>query len=266
MPERRATRTRFFPPGRPGLAVFLNAGDPGLHRLPELVDMLDRHRVDCLELAVPFPDSPTDGPVIRRSAGRALATGVDCAAVLDAVRALPARRHLRIALLADWAHTIRGERLPDFLDRISQSAVDGLLVHGLPPLLRTEYHETARDLDLPIVTTCYPRSAPDVLADAARNASAYLYLVAHYRRSGTPADTGYQHLATTVDRLRGLGDAPIAVGFGIRDRDDVAAVTASGADAAIVGSAAVARIEAALDHGRDPVAELSAFVGRLRNT
>ena len=266
MPDRRATRTRFFPPGRPGLAVFLNAGDPGLHRLPELVDMLDRHQVDCLELAVPFPNSPTDGPVIRRSADRALAAGVDCAAVLAAVAELPPRDHLRIALLVDWAHTIRGERLPGFLDRIGQSAVDGLLVHGLPPLLRAEYHDTAREVDLPIVTTCYPRSAPDVLTDAARNASAYLYLVAHYQRSGTPAEAGYRHLAATVDRLRGLGDAPIAVGFGIRTREDVAAVTASGADAAVVGSAAVAHIEAALDHGRDPVTELSGFVGQLRTT
>jgi len=79
---------RFFaerPAGRPGLAVFLNAGDPPLDVLRELVLMLDASRVDCLELAVPFPDSPSDGPVIRESANRALADGVDRDAVLGFV-------------------------------------------------------------------------------------------------------------------------------------------------------------------------------------
>ena len=61
------------PPGRPGLAVFLNAGDPPLDVLQELVLRLDHLRVDCLELAVPFPNSPSDGPVIRESADREVA-------------------------------------------------------------------------------------------------------------------------------------------------------------------------------------------------
>ena len=34
--------------------------------------MLDECGVDCLELAVPFPNSPTDGPVIRDRLDRAL--------------------------------------------------------------------------------------------------------------------------------------------------------------------------------------------------
>ena len=50
------------PPGRPGLALFLNAGDPPLDVLRELVLRLDELKVDCLELAVPFPNSPSDGP------------------------------------------------------------------------------------------------------------------------------------------------------------------------------------------------------------
>ena len=59
-------------PGRPGLALFLNCGDPPLDVFRELVLMLDEAKVDCLELAIPFPNSPSDGPVIRESASRAL--------------------------------------------------------------------------------------------------------------------------------------------------------------------------------------------------
>ena len=52
----------------PGTVIFLNAGDPPLGEFVGLVLDMDRAGVDCLELAVPFPDSVTDGPVIRRSA------------------------------------------------------------------------------------------------------------------------------------------------------------------------------------------------------
>ena len=54
------------PAGRPGLALFLNAGDPPLDTFRELVLMLDSCKIDCLELAVSFPNSPTDGPVAGR--------------------------------------------------------------------------------------------------------------------------------------------------------------------------------------------------------
>ena len=49
------------PPGRTGLAVFLNAGDPPLDVLRELVRLLDDCRVDCLELAIPFRIRPVTG-------------------------------------------------------------------------------------------------------------------------------------------------------------------------------------------------------------
>src|SRR5205085_6731366 len=84
--ETRAGASGFFAdrqPGRPGLALFLNAGDPPLDTFRELVLMLDEAKVDCLELAIPLPNSASDGPVIRASASRALEDGIDRDAVLD---------------------------------------------------------------------------------------------------------------------------------------------------------------------------------------
>jgi tryptophan synthase alpha chain len=63
--------------------------------------------------------------------------------------------------------------------------------------------------------------------------------------------------------LRERTTAPVAVGFGIRSRDDIARVHALGADAAIVGSAGVARIEHALAQQADAVNEFHTFVRTL---
>jgi tryptophan synthase alpha chain len=232
----------------------------------DVVQMLDELRVDCLELAVPFPDSCTDGPVIRRSATRALRAGVDLDAVLGALDTVRGDlSHLRIALLVDWSHTIKPASMSDFLARLADSAADGLLVHGLPPRLRSGYYAAAREYQLPIITTCYASSSVPVQVEAAANATAYLYLVAHYGRSGSQPVAGFSELQPLVSELRAQATVPVAVGFGVRDHRDIQTLAETGADAAVIGSASVERIEHALTSHTDPVQELAQFVRALQS-
>jgi tryptophan synthase alpha chain len=251
--------------GEPGLAVFLNAGDPPPDVLPDVVAMLDDARVDCLELAVPFADSFTDGPVVRRSARRALTRGIgltDVLAVVDRVR--DGLRHLRIALLADWSHTVRPLGMDEFLRQVAGSGADGLLLHGLPATLRARYYQAVHDEGIPVVSTCYPESAPAVQVESARNATAYLYLVARYGRSGSQPADGFEGVRPVVPRLRANTTAPVAVGFGVRGRAEIEALRDVGADAVVVGSAAVARVERAMAERRDVVTDLARFMAELR--
>jgi tryptophan synthase alpha chain len=252
------------PPGRPGLALFLNAGDPPLDTFRELVLMLDECKIDCLELAVPFPNSPTDGPVIRESADRALADGVDRDKTLDFIADVrPELRHMKIALLADWRHSIKDLPPQEFVERVKDSGADGLLVHGLPPRLRPQFYETARQAGQPIVSTCYSSSEPEVLEEAAEYGSAYIYLVSAYGRSGTVGPPDHSTLVPVLESLRAQTDVPIAVGFGVKTREDIEGLGAVGADAAIVGSACVARVRDSLAAGGDVIEDFRALLGEL---
>src|SRR5436305_14975043 len=104
-------------PGRPGLALFLNAGDPPFDVFRDASLLLDQHRVDCLELAVPFPNSASDVPVIRASASRALEDGVGTEQVLSFVSQVrPELSHLKIALLADWSYSIKRTPMVEFVE------------------------------------------------------------------------------------------------------------------------------------------------------
>jgi tryptophan synthase alpha chain len=251
-------------PGELGLAVFLNAGDPPLDELKGLVLLLDACGVDCLELAVPFPNSASDGPVIRRSARRALAEDVDLSAVLAFVEAVrPRLARLKIALLADWSHTVKSMPLGDFLGRVRSAGADGLLVHGVPPRVRPAYHEAAHLAGQPIVTTCYASSEDRVLDQAARHGSAYVYLVARYGRTGGSAPPDPRALAPVMLALRSRSEAPIAVGFGVKGHSDLEVLREAGADAAIVGSAFVSCVERAVAGSGDIVGEVERFLGGL---
>jgi tryptophan synthase alpha chain len=216
--------------------------------------MLDEAKVDCLELAIPFPNSPSDGPVIRESASRALADGVDREAVLGFVESVrPELSHMKIALLADWSYSIKGGPMKDFLERVKGVGADGLLVHALPPRVRAEYYAAAEETGQPIVTTCYSTSEPPVLEDAADHGTAYIYLVASYGRSGTVGPPDHGALVPVMKTLRDRTEIPIAVGFGVKNKTHIDDLGAVGADAAIVGSTCVARIADARANGRDVV-------------
>jgi tryptophan synthase alpha chain len=251
-------------PGRPGLALFLNAGDPPLDTFRELVLMLDEAKVDCLELAIPFPNSASDGPVIRASASRALEDGIDREAVLEFISDVrPELEHLKIALLADWSYSIKRTPLPEFLRTVKDTGADGLLVHGLPPRLREQYYDAARTVGQPIVTTCYATSDPAVLNEAAEHGSAYIYLVAAYGRSGTVGPPDHSALIPVMKTLRAQTDVPVAVGFGVKDKSHIDGLGAVGADAAIVGSTCVARVTDARAAGRDVVEDFRGLLVEL---
>jgi tryptophan synthase alpha chain len=251
---------------RPGLVLFLNAGDPSFDVLERIVPALDEEGVDWLELAVPFPDSVTDGPTIHRSARRALDAGADLRSTLAFVaRVRPRLRRLKLVLMADWRHTVRALEPDGFLGAVRGAGCDGLLLHGVPPRARPGYYARAHRAGVPLVATCYAGSSPATMAEAARNATAYLYLVSRFGTGEGSGPPDPALLAPVVGALRALTAAPIATGFGVRTAADVRAVGAAGSDAAIVGSASVACLERSLAAGRDPVADMRRFVAALRD-
>jgi tryptophan synthase alpha chain len=253
---------RWAPSG--GLVLFLNAGDPPLDQLKDLVFLFEEVGLDCLELAVPFPNSISDGPTVKRSAARALQRGVGLPEVVEFISTVrPFLRRLRIVVLLDWNYTVRPRGLRTALCEVADSGSDAILVHALPPRFHADYYETAASLTLPVVTTCYVTSSDEVKAEAARHASAYLYLVAQYGRSGSGPADGYGHLSAIIRTLRRRRDVPIAVGFGVTTRTDLDVIRNAGADAAIVGSAFISEIEPLLIEGRSTLDGTKVFLTRL---
>lgn len=260
--------TTFFPEhaaGRPGLALFLNAGDPPFAELERLVMLFDRSGVDVLELAVPFPNAVSDGPVNLRSSRRALAHGVDLNATLAFVAAVrPVLSHLKLVLLVDWRHTVRDLAMGSFLEDVRRVGCDALLLHGMPPMLRPSYYEQAALVGQPVVTSCYLDSGERVVEEACAHETAFVYLMARYGRSGGRAVAPQpSRLAARIAALRAGGAQQVAVGFGIKSGADVRAVCAAGADGAIVGSACVACVEAAMLAGDHLLERMARLIGSL---
>ncbi|PVV13660.1 MAG: hypothetical protein B6D77_04125 [gamma proteobacterium symbiont of Ctena orbiculata] len=72
-----------------------------------------------------------------------------------------------------------------------------------------------------------------------------------------------QSLAVKLAEIRGVSDLPVGVGFGIKDAQTAAAVSAL-ADAVVVGSALVSRVEALADQPEKIGAALREVIASMR--
>ncbi len=225
-----------------GLMPFLCAGRPTLDALPEQLLAVEEAGAHVVEVGFPFSDPIADGPVIAQAMHRALEQGVTPAGVFEAV-AKARSQGLRLGLVAmvsvSIVHRMGTAR---FASEAAQAGFDGLIVPDCPVEESDAPAQAAQEADLTLSLLAAPTSSDERLARIADRSSGFVYLLARLGVTGArdQAPSVEEHVA----RLRRVTDLPIACGFGVASAEHVARVVAH-ADAAIVGSALVGRIERA---------------------
>jgi tryptophan synthase alpha chain len=244
---------------RRGFIPFITAGDPTLDATRALIVELARAGAGIIELGVPFSDPMADGPVIQRASERALRRGVGVAEVFDVLRDARRETDVPVVLFSYYNPLLQygAERLCQDARR---AGVDGMLVTDLAPEEAASFNDALRAHSLDLIFLVAPTSTDARLERIAARASGFIYAVS---RAGV---TGVQNESSTeaerlVARVRAHTDLPVAVGFGISTREQVADVWRY-ADAAVVGSAIVSEIEKRGD-APDMVARVGEFARGL---
>lgn len=250
---------------RAALVIYLCAGDPSLRSTEDLVVAAAEAGADVVELGVPFSDPTADGPAIQRAAERALAGGTTLAGVLKTVRAVRRRTNVPI-LLFGYYNPILAYGESRLVDESSKVGADGFLVVDLPPEESEGLREPVVAKGLDFVPLVAPTSDPARIRQAADAATSFIYYVSMTGVTGSKA----VDLASAAQRAGALQrevGRPVALGFGVKTREDVSTV-APHVDGVVVGSAIVGAIEQAADHEaavsavRDLVAELASGLTR----
>jgi tryptophan synthase alpha chain len=244
---------------RAALVIYLCAGDPDLDSTVELMLAAAEAGADVIELGMPFSDPTADGPVIQRASERALRGGTNLRGVLDAAKRVRAKSDVAIVLFGYYNPILAfGE---EALCAAAQDAgVDGLLVVDLPPEEASGLLPALRSHGIELVPLIAPTTPEARAKRIAELAGSFLYYVSITGVTGAQADL--PAAAQRAAALRALTGKPVAVGFGIKTPDDVAAV-AKHADGAIIGAAVVSAIERAKDRAQ-AVADVRELVAGLR--
>jgi tryptophan synthase alpha chain len=245
---------------KPGLVVYLTAGDPNLATTHAIALAAIDAGADVLELGVPFSDPLADGPVIQRASERAVAGGTRLEDVLGLAKELRAERPAVGLVIFTYYNPVLRFGLERFSSTAAAAGVDGVLVTDMIVEEADEYLEHLHRYGLAPIFLAAPTSPEKRLQAIAAVSQGFIYAIS---RTGI---TGKQKALTTdaeelVKKLRKYTDLPIAVGFGVSNADHVTAL-GQFADAAVVGSAIVATIEES-PAGEEPAA-VARFIKGLR--
>jgi tryptophan synthase alpha chain len=253
------TFARLKAEGRRGFIPFVTAGDPDLGATRGLIVELARAGASVVELGVPFSDPMADGVVIQRASERALKNRVTVADVLAVVK--DARRETDVPIvLFSYFNPLLQFGLEKLCTQVRVAGVDGVLVTDLVPEEAEEFSALLSQNGLDMIFLVAPTSTDERLRMITERASGFIYAVSRAGVTGTRLNVS-DEAERLVKRVRDVSDLPVAVGFGISTRAQVAEVWRY-ADAAVVGSAIVAEIEKNLG-GPDLIARVAEFASNL---
>ncbi len=251
--------------GRAGLVTFVTAGDPDHETSLAILKGLPGAGADVIELGMPFTDPMADGPAIQAAGLRALNNGARMTRTLAMVRDFRAQDDETPVVLMGYYNPIYSYGVDKFLADARAAGVDGLIVVDLPPEEDGELCEPALKAGVNFIRLTTPTTDDARLPAVLANTSGFVYYVSVTGITGAGSASSAA-IEEAVTRLRRHTDLPLAVGFGISTPEAAAAV-ARVADAAVVGSAIVRKIETGLDREGKPgatlVADVLSFVSSL---
>jgi len=222
---------------KPGLVVYITAGDPSLEASREIALAAIDAGADVIELGVPFSDPLADGPIIQRASERALARGTRLVDVLKLAREIRAERPAAGLVIFSYLNPILRYGLGRFADDAKAAGVDGVLATDMIVEEAEAYLAELGRTDLAPIFLAAPTSPDERLKAIAASSKGFIYAISRTGITGT-RQTLTTDAAALVERIRRWTSLPVAVGFGISNAEHVAQV-AEFADAAVVGSAIV---------------------------
>ena len=248
---------------RTALIPFFVVGDPDFDTSLDIVKTAIDAGADILELGIPFSDPIADGPTIQKADIRAMKSGMTVAKALEFVRKIKDHKDVPIGLLM-YYNLVYQYGTEKFFSDFHQAGVNSVLIADLSIDDADEIAGPAASVGLDTVFMVTPITDPERMKLIASKTTGFIYTVSVLGVTGSRAE-----LSDTVDglvgKLKGLTDVPVCVGFGISKPEHAATIARAGADGVIIGSKIVGLIESNLGDKEKTLAEISAFLGRVKS-
>jgi tryptophan synthase alpha chain len=234
---------------RSGLVAFLTAGDPNFEMSLQILQKLPASGADVIELGMPFSDPMADGPAIQASSQRALSAGINLKEIFSIVEIFRTEDAETPIVLMGYYNPIYVYGIERFVSDAEAAGVDGLIIVDLPPE-EPELLHIMENSSLQFIYLITPTTNDERLPIIIKHASGFIYYVSVIGITGTKTASS-EHVELALSRIRRYTDLPIAVGFGIKTPEQAAKI-AKYANATVVGSALVSRVEDNLDANGKP--------------
>ncbi|MHB8205648.1 MAG: tryptophan synthase subunit alpha, partial [Desulfomonilaceae bacterium] len=201
-----------------------------------LLKALDNCSADVIEVGVPFSDPLADGPTIQKAGKIALDNGASLRKILGTLGEVSVGIHAPIVLMTYWNPILR-MGVDEFGDKAKAANISGVIIPDLPPEEAGYWIKVARAHEIDTIFMVAPTTTPKRLETIVNLSKGFVYLVSMTGVTGSALVVG-DALLKTVANLKRLTSVPVAVGFGVSNPEQAAALS-NVADGVIVGSALI---------------------------
>jgi tryptophan synthase alpha chain len=224
------------------LSVFFTAGFPNLEDTVPVIELLEKHGADMVEIGIPFSDPTADGPDIQHSSDVALKNGMSLDLLFRQLSGIREKVSLPLILMG-YFNPVYQFGVERFCRSCRETGIDGVILPDLPPWeFNPHYRKYFEENQLHNILLITPQTGEERILEADRDTGGFIYMVSSSSTTGagkkvTGFHTGY------VERVRQPGlRHPRLIGFGISDH---AAFTNACryASGAIVGSAFIRALQ-----------------------
>ncbi len=223
------------------LSVYITAGYPELGDTVPLLEALQNHGADMVEIGIPFSDPLADGAVIQNSSQVALRNGMKLDLLFKQLEGIRPAIHMPLVLMG-YLNPVLKMGMDTFLGRCSDTGIDGVIIPDLPP---ADYDARYRELfsvygvyNSLLIT---PHTDESRVRRIAELSGGFLYLVADASTTGARNSIG-DHQLEYFQRIHEMAlPVPGLIGFGISNRETFQAACKF-TRGAIIGSAFIRTI------------------------
>jgi len=237
------------------LMTHIVLGYPSFHVNRQVIAQMVGNGVDCIEMQIPFSEPMADGPVILKANQDSLAAGTTVKQCLEFGAEMTAAHDIPFLFMTYYNIIFKyGEE--DFFMAAKAADIQGLIVPDLPPEMSPDFFRFAKTSGIAPILIFAPTSTDSRMVELNTSADGFIYCVA--RRGVTGAQSEFDgEFDSYLNRCRAATSLPLAVGFGIRDSEDVRAISGR-ADIAVIGSKTIQLVDT------EGVEAVGPFISNLR--
>jgi tryptophan synthase alpha chain len=237
------------------LMTHIVLGYPSFETNRQVISQMVESGVDCIEMQIPFSEPMADGPVILKANQDSLALGTSVAGCIT-FGAEMSQEHDIPFLFMTYYNIIFKYGEERFFKDCQSAGIQGLIIPDLPPEMGEKFFQLAKRYQISPILIFAPTSTDARMAKLDKSASGFIYCVARRGVTGKKSEFD-DDFDSYLARCKAATSLPLAVGFGIRNRDDVAAL-AGKADMAVIGSETIRLVD---ENGAEAVGP---FINSLR--
>ena len=236
------------------LMTHIVLGYPTFEESLSMIEAMVNAGVDLMELQIPFSEPIADGPVILHANQKALVGGTTVQKCIDFAHEVTKTFDIPF-LFMSYYNILYKYGVDRFASAMAQSGIRGAIVPDLPPEEGMDYLKSMEAYDLSPIFIFAPTTPDERMNYLSSFGKGFIYCVA--RKGVTGVDTDFSgELEKYLVRCRKATGLPLALGFGVKEREDVEYLTGK-ADIAVVGSQTIRLVdERGVDHVGDFIKSL----------